>query len=106
MVRVGDREPGNGEVPVAGLDPRRAVRATPSHGVDRGLDYTVADPPELKPGGNHKVSEALKDRPMRFGEIMEATGSRDGREVIVELEMLRETGKLSRLDDGCYALAD
>ena len=52
------------------------------------------------------MSEALKDRPMRFGEIMEATGSRDGREVIVELETLRETGKLSRLDDGRYALAD
>ena len=37
---------------------------------------------------------------------MEGTGSRDGREVIVEFEMLRETGKLSRLDDGSYALAD
>ncbi len=79
---------------------------TVPHGIDRGLDYTVADPPELKLGGNRKVSEAMKDRPMRFGEIMEATGSRDGREVIVELETLRETGKLSRLDDGRYALAD
>ena len=79
---------------------------TVPHGVDRGLDYTVADPPDLKRGGNSSVSEALKDRPMRFGEVMEATGSRDGREVIVEFEMLRETGKLSRLDDGSYTLAD
>ena len=76
------------------------------HGGDRGLAYTVADPPDLKPGGKQNVSEALKDRPLRFSEIMEATGSRDGREVIVELEMLRDAGKLSRLDDGRNALAE
>ena len=76
------------------------------HGVDRGLAYRVADPPDLKPGGKQSVSEALKDRPLRFSEIMEATGSRDGREVIVELEMLRDAGKLSRLDDGRNALAE
>ena len=75
-------------------------------GIDHGLDYTVADPPDPKAGGKLSVQGALTERARAFGELMEATGSRDGREIIVELEELREAGKLSRLNDGSYALAD
>jgi hypothetical protein len=31
-------------------------------------------------------------------------GSRDGREVVLELDALRESGDLTRLDNGEYAL--
>ncbi len=75
-------------------------------GVDHGLDYTVADPPDPRAGGKLSVQGALTERARAFGELMEATGSRDGREIIIELEELREAGKLSRLNDGSYALAD
>jgi len=42
------------------------------------------------------VREALQDGPLYFREIMDALGSDDGREVAVELDLLREEGVLTR----------
>lgn len=75
------------------------------YGVDPGPGFTVADPPQIARGGNLSVVEALRTGPKRFVEIVEATGSRDGREIIVELETLREGGRLTRLEDGRYGLS-
>jgi hypothetical protein len=43
---------------------------------------------------------------MFFSQIMEALGSKDGREVALELHALHEQGVLTRLPDGEWALKD
>jgi len=72
---------------------------------DRGLIYTVADPPAEWTGTASSVEMALSQATLTFGQIMGAVGSRDGREIVVELERLRTEGRLSRIEDGRYALA-
>ena len=47
---------------------------------------------------------ALSRGPRHFGDLMNAVGSRDGREVVLELDELRQAGKLVRNEDGKYAL--
>lgn len=42
------------------------------------------------------VREALEDGPLYFREIMDALGSDDGREIVLELDELREKGVLTR----------
>jgi 2,5-furandicarboxylate decarboxylase 1 len=42
------------------------------------------------------VLEALQDGPLYFREIMDALGSDDGREIVLELDELREKGVLAR----------
>ncbi len=42
------------------------------------------------------VREALQDGPLYFREIMDALGSEDGREIVLELDALREEGILTR----------
>jgi 3-polyprenyl-4-hydroxybenzoate decarboxylase len=42
------------------------------------------------------VREALQDGPLYFREIMDALGSDDGREIVLELDELREEGILAR----------
>ncbi len=53
---------------------------------------------------NASVRHALEAGPKYFVEILSAVGSRDGREVALELDALRESGELTRLDNGEYAL--
>lgn len=53
---------------------------------------------------NASVRHALETGPKYFGEILAAVGSKDGREVAIELDQLRESGDLTRLDNGEYAL--
>ena len=53
---------------------------------------------------NASVRQALETGPKYFIDILGAVGSRDGREVVLELEHLREAGELTRLDNGEYAL--
>jgi 2,5-furandicarboxylate decarboxylase 1 len=53
---------------------------------------------------NTSVKQALDAGPKYFIGILAAVGSRDGREVAVELDALREAGELTRLDNGEYAL--
>ena len=55
--------------------------------------------------GFRTVREAIESIPMFFTEIMDAVGSRDGREVALQLDEIRQEGLLLRLDDGEYALA-
>ncbi len=56
-------------------------------------------------GKTHKnVEEALSEKPLSFGEIMAAVGTRDGREIVRALESLRSVGSLDRIGDGLYAL--
>jgi 2,5-furandicarboxylate decarboxylase 1 len=50
------------------------------------------------------IRDALAAGPKNFGQIMAAVGSRDGRELTLELDALRRQGGLTRLDDGQYVL--
>lgn len=62
-------------------------------------------PPRVEPAmTNASVRQALEAGPKYFAEILSAVGSKDGREVAIELDLLREAGELTRLDNGEYAL--
>ena len=52
------------------------------------------------------VEQALGAGPLYFGEIVEAIGSEDGREVACALDELREQGRLGRDRDGRYHAAE
>jgi 2,5-furandicarboxylate decarboxylase 1 len=65
------------------------------------LEERRPSPPAIARVRTHgSVAAALAERPMHFAELMSALGSDDGREVAIELDGLRESGRLSRLDDG------
>jgi 3-polyprenyl-4-hydroxybenzoate decarboxylase len=69
------------------------------------IDYWVAEAPRFeRPARFGTVREALASAPMYFAHLMEAIGSKDGREVALELDTLREQGILTRLDNGEWAL--
>jgi UbiD family decarboxylase len=62
-------------------------------------------PPVVQPARtNANVRQALEAGPKYFIDILNAVGSKDGREVVLELDQLREAGELTRLDNGEYAL--
>jgi 3-polyprenyl-4-hydroxybenzoate decarboxylase len=50
------------------------------------------------------VEQALAASPLFYADIVEAVGSRDGREVACALDELRQAGRLSRDRDGRYYL--
>ena len=62
-------------------------------------------PPRVVPATtNASVQQALEQGPKYFADLLAAVGSKDGREVAIELDALREAGTLTRLDNGEYAL--
>ena len=67
-------------------------------------EWQVPDPPVFANASTMTVEEALKDGPKFFRELMEATGSDDGRDVVRALEPFYANGSLTRLEDGRYAL--
>ena len=97
------------------LDPslegaRRGAKAgfdlTLPFGWNPETDYLVPAPPEIGPPGNRTVEELLGAGPLHFRDLMEGTGSRDGRDVVVALDRLRGEIGLERLADGRYALPE
>jgi hypothetical protein len=50
------------------------------------------------------VRQALEAQPLFFSQLMEAVGSRDGREVAMELYRLREEGVLDRQPNGEWTI--
>ena len=50
------------------------------------------------------VEQALGARPMHFAELMASLGSKDGREIAMELDRLRGQGMLARSKDGEWML--
>ena len=70
-------------------------------------DWTVPEPPDLHPSETRfeSVLAALRDGPKRFEALMKCLGSADGREIVLELEALRENGRLARRrPNGEYSL--
>ena len=69
----------------------------------QGVTSRVPEAPVIKgPARYQNARQAIEAKPMRFAEIMAAVGSRDGREVVLEIERLREDGLVRRNEDGEY----
>ena len=96
------------------MDPSTATRGIGSKaGFDLTFPYprsravTLRVPEAPKIGGAAKfrtVRDALASGPMHFAGLMSALGSRDGREIVLEIEELRGQGLIERNTDGEYCL--
>lgn len=73
---------------------------------ERALAHTVPSSSISGEKTHDNVEAALADAPRSFGDLMVAVGSRDGREIVRVLDELRQAGRLDRVDDGLYVLAD
>jgi hypothetical protein len=67
-----------------------------------GMDARLPLPPRYEGRRFDSLEAALADGPKFFVELMSARGSRDGREIVRELESLRGTGRLERDAEGRY----
>jgi UbiD family decarboxylase len=75
--------------------------ATAPYGHEAQVDYWRPKAPNLTGSPRYQtVRQALEAQPLFFAQLMEAVGSRDGREVAMELNRLREEGILDRLANG------
>jgi 3-polyprenyl-4-hydroxybenzoate decarboxylase len=76
-------------------------------GKTSSLEWMVPAPPRLAERTRQKtVVDALAAEPMSFAELMAALGSRDGREIVRELDALYALDRLGRLDNGRYHLKE
>jgi len=66
----------------------------------------VPVPPQFEASRGLTVRQALDEGPQSFRDLMEATGSRDGRDVLIALDAVRREVGLERLPDGRYRLRD
>jgi 2,5-furandicarboxylate decarboxylase 1 len=73
-------------------------------GQAQSIEHRIPEPPRFEGKRFASIEAALADGPKRFEELMTATASRDGREIVVALEALRAGGKLARDADGRYVL--
>jgi UbiD family decarboxylase len=76
-------------------------------GKRQSLEWGVPLPPTMpKPNGNARksVADTLAAGPASFLELMVAAGTRDGRELVRELDVLYAANKLSRNETGRYVL--
>jgi 2,5-furandicarboxylate decarboxylase 1 len=74
-------------------------------GKSNAFEFSVPTPPQAaKAVRQETVSGALTAGPASFLELMAALGSRDGREIVRELDALYASKRLGRLEDGRYVL--
>ena len=101
VVQSGFRGP-SWTLAVAGRDDRlegrfRLHRAVRESGA---LESRIPEVPKWQGQRFASIDAALDDGPKFFEELMVAVGSRDGREIVRELETIRTTGRLARDKDG------
>src|SRR5215468_1454884 len=74
-------------------------------GAKDALESQIPEPPHFEGAHFASVEDALRDGPKFFEQLMTAVGSEDGREIVLELEDLRNAGRLERdASDGRYRL--
>jgi 2,5-furandicarboxylate decarboxylase 1 len=76
-------------------------------GKRQSLEWGIPTAPVLPKGNGHgkqSVADRLASGPASFLELMVAAGSRDGRELVRELDALYSADKLTRQDSGRYML--
>jgi 2,5-furandicarboxylate decarboxylase 1 len=70
-----------------------------------GIEARVVGPPRIELAPRFQtVEQALGSRPMYFAELMATLGSKDGREIVIALDVLREKGQVTRGENGEWAL--
>jgi UbiD family decarboxylase len=74
-------------------------------GAERDLEHRVPTPPAYRGARFDSLDAALEDGPKRFSELMAATGTRDGREVVRWLEDTAQRRAIARDEEGRYVLA-
>jgi UbiD family decarboxylase len=76
-------------------------------GKSDAFEFSIPAPPAVKKTAPHKsAADALAAGPASFLELMAALGSKDGREIVRELDTLYAAHRLGRLDDGRYVLKE
>ena len=73
-------------------------------GQAQSIEHRIPEPPRFEGKRYATVEAALADGAKRFEQLMAATGSRDGREIVLVLEALRSGGRLARDAEGRYGL--
>jgi 2,5-furandicarboxylate decarboxylase 1 len=71
-------------------------------GTGNRLETKVPEPPRFEGKRFASVEAALADGPKFFEELMTALASRDGREIVRDLDVLRQRGGLDRDSEGRY----
>ncbi|MEK9929916.1 MAG: UbiD family decarboxylase [Rhodospirillaceae bacterium] len=70
------------------------------------IEFSIPAAPRYEGDKYDSVEKALSDGPKTFEELMVARESFDGREIALELDELRQAGKICRLKEGEYSLLD
>ena len=94
-------DPSLGDVRVGG---KAGFDLTWPFGTGGRLDNSVPEAPRFKGERFPSIEAALVDGPKSFEDLMAAVGSRDGREVVRELDALRRERGLTRDGRGHYVL--
>jgi 2,5-furandicarboxylate decarboxylase 1 len=74
-------------------------------GTQRSLEHRVPTPPAYAGARFETLEAALEDGPKRFVDLMSATGTRDGREIVRWLEDVAAKRPLNRDEEGRYGFA-
>jgi 2,5-furandicarboxylate decarboxylase 1 len=89
----------------ASLGAKAGYDMTMPMGAHKKLEAEIPEPPHFEGGRFASVEDALREGPKFFEQLMTAVGSEDGREIVLELEDLRRTGRLARDPaEGRYSL--
>jgi 2,5-furandicarboxylate decarboxylase 1 len=73
-------------------------------GQSRPISLRVPEPPRYEGRRRASLEETLAEGPKFFEELMAGVGSRDGREIVLQLEALQEAGRVMRDAEGRYVL--
>jgi UbiD family decarboxylase len=73
-------------------------------GTGNRMEARVPEPPRFEGRRFASVEGALRDGPKFFEELMTAVGSRDGREIVRDLDALRASPGLDRDNEGRYVI--
>ena len=68
------------------------------------FEFMTPLPPKARLSPKASVEEKLGEGPATFADLLAASGSRDGRDIVRELGQLYDQGRLERLKDGKYNL--
>jgi 2,5-furandicarboxylate decarboxylase 1 len=79
---------------------------TKPFGKHDAMEYTIPDAPAFGIARRRTVLEALAEGPCTFLDLMEATGNRDGRDVVRQFDALYTQRRLGRTGDGRYILVE
>jgi 2,5-furandicarboxylate decarboxylase 1 len=73
-------------------------------GTGNRLEARIPEAPTYKGKRYPSIEAALADGPKTFEDLMSAVGSRDGREVVLALDAVRQAKGVERDDEGRYFL--